>query len=204
MSAKLFKIRASSAGNIIGAKPPKLLKGHKTIAENWVKERIYGVKKTFTSKYTEKGVLVEDEAIEYVIANADLPLLAEKNDKRFEDTYFTGTPDIILPDEIIDIKSPWDCFTFPLFEKDLPEKKYADQAQVYMHLTGKKKARVIYCLMNTPENVADWEDHHDYSAVKPEYRIKQYSVKYDPKRIEMLQKQVELIREYIETLTKNN
>lgn len=202
MNAKLYKVRASSAGSIIGAKPPKLLKGHQTIAQTWVKEQIYGVKKTFTSKYTDKGNLVEDSAIEYAIANAGLPLLCEKNEQFFEDDYFTGTPDIILDDEIIDIKSSWDCFTFPLFEKELPEKKYADQAQVYMHLTGKKKARIIYVLMNTPDEVAEWEDHHDYSNVLPEYRKKQYWIYYDPHRIEMLQKQVELIRNYIKTLER--
>ena len=166
---------------------------------DWLKESIYGIKKEFSSKYTEKGTLLEDEGIDKAITWLDLPLVL-KNEEQFEDDYFTGSPDLILEDEIIDIKLSWDAFTFPLFEDELPEKDYFYQVQIYMHLTGKKKARVVFLLLNTPEEIAKWETHHDYSAVPIDKRWKAYSVDYDPDVIADLQQRVGNIREYIKTI----
>lgn len=203
-----YKQRASSAGNITSQprakkdkEAGKLAKGVETIVQDWLKESIYGVKKEFSSKYTDKGNMMEDAAIEMAIKWLDLPLLTTKNEKHFEDEYFTGTPDLILEDEILDIKCSWDCFSFPLFEDELPEKLYDYQLQVYMHLTGKRKARVVYVLMNTPEEIAQWEDKHDYNHVDKKYRIKTFEVAYDEKKIELMQEQVIKIRKYINQLT---
>lgn len=197
-----FKLRASAAGKIMTnprSKSELLSKTTISYVHDWLKESIYGVKKDFTSKYTEKGTLLEDEGIDKAITWLDLPLVL-KNETRFEDEYFTGSPDLILEDEIIDIKLPWDAFTFPLFEDELPEKDYFYQVQIYMHLTGKKKARVVYLLLNTPEEIAKWETHHDYSAVPIDKRWKAYPVEYDPVVIADLKTRVGNIREYIKTI----
>ena len=201
-----FKARASSAGKLTTQPRSKkdkeaglLSKTVQTFAQDWLKERLYGVKKSFSIKYTEKGTTMEDEAIEMAINWLDLPVLTQKNEKHFEDDYFTGTPDIILEDEIIDIKCSYDCFTFPLFENELPEKLYYSQVQTYMHLTGKLKARIVYILCNTPEDIAPWEDKHDYSEVPSKLRYKEFVVNYDPEHVEFLQQQVERIRRYLNT-----
>lgn len=197
-----FKIRASAGGKIMTnprSKSELISKTTISYVHDWLKESIYGVKKDFTSKYTEKGTLLEDEGIDKAITWLDLPLVL-KNETRFEDEYFTGSPDLILEDEIIDIKLPWDAFTFPLFEDELPEKDYFYQVQIYMHLTGKKKARVVFLLLNTPEEIAKWETHHDYSAVPIDKRWKAYPVEYDPAVIADLQERVGNIREYIKTI----
>src|SRR5690554_1862721 len=197
-----FKIRASAAGKIMTnprSKSELISETAISYVHDWLKESIYGVKKDFTSKYTEKGTLLEDEGIDKAITWLDLPLVL-KNEKRVEDEYFTGSPDLILEDEIIDIKLSWDAFTFPLFEDELPEKDYFYQVQIYMHLTGKKKARVVYLLLNTPEEIAKWETHHDYSAVPIDKRWKAYPVEYDPVVIADLKTRVGNIREYIKTI----
>lgn len=197
-----FKIRASAGGKIMTnprSKSELISKTAISYVHDWLKESIYGIKKDFTSKYTEKGTLLEDEAIDKAITWLDLPLVL-KNETRFEDDYFTGSPDLILEDEIIDIKLPWDAFTFPLFEDELPEKDYFYQVQIYMHLTGKKKARVVFLLLNTPEEIAKWEAHHDYSDVPIDKRWKAYKVDYDPDVIADLQQRVDNIREYIKTI----
>ena len=122
-----------------------------------------------------------------------------KNEESFEDEFFTGTPDIITNDEILDTKCSFDAYTFPLFDKELPNKDYFYQMQVYMHLTGKKKARVVYVLLNTPEELT-WEEKRDYSNMDKKYRIKDFVVEYDAEIIANLQEKVKEARKYIETI----
>src|SRR5699024_9319440 len=112
----------------------------------------------------------EDESIDFAIKALDLPFVM-KNEKQFEDEFFTGTPDIILPNEIIDIKNSETHKTLPLFVKSImktdtePYAKYRNyycQLQVYMHLTGIRKARLLYTLMNTPTELLKYgEDEYD-------------------------------------------
>lgn len=199
---KDFKIRGSSAGSIMTnprAKKDLFSKGTLTYVHDWYKERLYGVSKDFSSKYTDKGNQLEDEGIDKAIDWLDLPFIL-KNEEHFEDEHFTGTPDLILEDEVLDIKLSWDAFSFPLFEDELPTKDYMYQLQVYMALTGKRKSRVVYVLLNTPEDIAPWEEKHDYTEIDNKYRIKTFSVDYDEEIIADLRNRVELIREYLQTI----
>jgi len=106
---KQFKIRASAVGQIMSdprAKKDKLSATTMTYCQEWLKEQIYGVKKFNSNKYTEKGIQMEDKAIEYLSKlNSDFYL---KNEESFENDFLTGTPDIILNDTIIDIKCSWE------------------------------------------------------------------------------------------------
>ena len=202
-----YKQRASQAGILLtrGGVGSKMVQ---TYLQEKVKEQIYGVKKSFSNKYTEKGIKVEDNAIDYAIKALNLPFVM-KNEKPFKNDFFTGTPDIILDDEILDIKSSWDCFTFPLFVDSIMKKEgepyseyrnYYCQLQVYMYLTGKRKARLCYVLMNTPDDMAKWETKHDYSKVDERYRIKTFDVEYNSDCIMKLQEEVEKARKYINQL----
>jgi len=196
-----FKIRASAAGQIMTNPQKKtdlISKTTVTYIHNWIKESIYGVRKEVKSKYLNKGITLEDEAIDTAITWLDLPFVL-KNEQYFEDDYFCGTPDLILEDEILDIKNSWDCFTFPLFENEIPTKDYFYQLQVYMHLTGKRKARLVYVLLNTPEDLT-WETQNDYSSLDKKYRIKTFSIEYDESVIEDLKQRVINIREFIKTI----
>lgn len=166
-----------------------------------MKENIYGYRKEIQSKYLEKGTVLEDIAIDKAIEWLDLPFVI-KNEKSFEDEFFTGTPDLILENEVIDIKCSYDCFTFPLFEEELPTDDYYYQLQVYMHLTGKKKGRVVYVLLNTPEEIAPWEEKKDYDDLDKKYRVKSYEFDFDEKVIEDLKEKVLLTREYLKEITK--
>jgi hypothetical protein len=198
----LFKCRASGGGALMTnprSKSEMLSETTKTFAENWLKEGIYGIKNEINSKYLTKGIELEDEAIDKAIAWLDIPF-AIKNEQFFEDEYFTGTPDLILDDEVLDIKNSWDAFTFPLFEKEIPTKAYFYQLQIYMHLTGKSKARLVYLLLNTPEKLT-YEPQHKYDNVDKKYRIKTFSVEYDAELIKEMQTRVETVREYITQLT---
>lgn len=164
----------------------------------WLKEYIYGVKKELNTKEIRKGIEFEDMAIEKAIEWCDLEFEV-KNEKSFEDEYFTGTPDLILSDEVPDIKNSWSWETFPLFDTVLKNKEYAAQDIVYMHLTGKRKGSIIYILLDTPETA--YTLPISYEGVDPKlFRAKKFNVDFDIEVIEELKKRVINARKYIEEL----
>ncbi len=163
--------------------------------KDYLTTEIYGYQKEIKSKYIEKGNLLEDAAIDYAIQVLDLPFVL-KNETHYMDEHFIGTPDIVADDEVIDIKCSWDCFTFPLFETEVPNDDYFYQLQIYMHLTGKRKARLVYVLMDTPEHM-HWERAMTYGHLDEKYRLKSFSIDYDSELITMLQMRVMAAREYI-------
>ena len=192
-----FKCRASAGGMLMTnpkSKNEELSKTTITYLQEWIKEQIYGVRKSIENKYLSKGIEMEDEAIDRAIEWLDLPF-AIKNKKRFEDDYFTGEPDLIVGDTVLDIKNSWDCFTFPLFDSEIPTKDYFFQLQIYMHLTGLKKAKLVYVLLNTPATYSTPEI--DYSGVDKKFRIKTFDVNYDATIIDALIDRVKLSRKYI-------
>jgi hypothetical protein len=190
----IFKIRASACGQIMGVKG--LGKTGETYVKEWLKSEIYGKKKQVISKFMTKGTLEEDRNIDF--ACNFLGFNAIKNEQYFENDFMCGTPDIILDNEIIDIKSSWDCFTFPIFDDEI-NIDYYYQLQCYMHLTGKKKSRLVYILGETPENIIVSEakklvynfgyefeeayemtvDRFNYSKVSDRLKIKTFDIAYD-------------------------
>ena len=198
---KQFKIRASAAGAVMTnprSKTELLSETTKTYVYDWLKESIYGYRKELNNKFVNKGIECEDEAIDKAIEWLDLPFVL-KNEQSFEDDFFTGTPDLIDNGIVYDIKNSWSCFTFPLFENEIPTPAYFYQLQVYMHLTGCRKAELVYVLLNTPEHLT-YETQHNYDDLDKKYRIKYFAVEYNPEVIVDLQQRVTNIREFILTL----
>ena len=200
MKIKEFKIRASAVSQIMTNPQTKseiLSKTCISYLEQWVKEQIYGVQKEIKSKYLAKGIDVESMAIEYYSEQRNLGFVL-KNMDSFEDEFFTGTPDLIHDSKVYDLKSSWDCFTFPLFDTE-PEKGYKQQLQIYMHLTGLKKSTLVYTLQNTPDELV-WDEPNDYSLIDPKYRIKEFKIDYNPDFIKLVQDRVLLCRNYIQNI----
>ena len=215
----MFRIRASGCGKIMtnSRKKGELSKTCKTYLEDWLKEKLYNRKKEITSKYMDKGNLMEDNAIDFISGQFDKFYL--KNEKHFENDFFTGTPDIIQNDYLIDVKCSWSFSSFPLFENEI-NKDYYYQAQVYMELTGRENYKLIYCLMDTPEHLIEseakshcfrtgfeFDDVIDrfkkemtYSDVEDKLRMKVYEIKKDPEVIEQIKQRVLECREYINQL----
>jgi hypothetical protein len=197
----MFKVRASAGGKLMTeprSKTETLSETTKSYVYEWLKEKIYGVRKQISSKYLNKGLKLEDTAIDKSIEWLDLPF-AIKNEQFFENDYFCGTPDLIVDGVVYDTKCSWDCFTFPLFDDNIPTKDYFYQLQIYMELTGCRKAVLIYVLLNTPDELT-YEEKHNYDNVDKKYRIKTYEVDYDSEVIEKLQNKVVEVRNFIKTL----
>ena len=198
MNYPIFKIRASASGKVMTnarSKTELISETTKTYIKEWLTEHIYGVRKEIKSKYLTKGLKMEDTAIDKAIEWLDLPF-AIKNEKTFEDEYFKGTPDLIVSDTVYDIKCSWDTFTFPLFENEIPTKDYFYQLQIYMHLTGCKKAVLTYVLLNTPDELT-YEEKHNYDNMDKKYRIKTFQIEYSEEVIADLKERVTNIRNFI-------
>jgi hypothetical protein len=124
------------------------------------RELKYGRRKEFTSKYTEKGLQVEEDAI--TLYSRVKKTFFKKNSERLNNSFITGEPDLFTgleirsADTIIDTKASWDLFTFP-YPTDKPDKNYYWQMQGYMALTGAKSATLAFCLVNTPETLINDE-----------------------------------------------
>lgn len=189
-----FKIRGSASGKLATSprnKSETLSETTKSYLKEWLIERMYGVKNQITSKYTERGLNDEDEAINVAINDLDLPF-SLKNEAKFENDYFTGTPDLIIEDCVYDIKCSWSCFTFPILENDLPNKDYLYQLQVYMALTGLKKAKLVYVLLDN-----EAINHFYPSDCK---RVKVFEIDFDQSIIDMLIERVKEARIYLNSL----
>lgn len=127
----------------------------KTYVMEKAKEAFYGITPSFSNKYTEKGLLNEDQGIEMV--NQVRFMDFRKNEERITTSWLTGECDIKGDERIIDIKCSWSFETFPAFqeEADKAVKKsgYDWQMRGYMMLYNKPCAEVIYCLTTTPPSL---------------------------------------------------
>jgi len=105
-----FKCRASAAHSLMTDpknKADKLSQTSITYIETWYKEKLYGRRKEFTAKQTDKGNVVEEESIEYAAKVLGWAAFqAVKNEERFENDWLTGIPDLIG----VDMKNSYDCF----------------------------------------------------------------------------------------------
>lgn len=206
-----FKIRCSAINNIMAKPTGKRIisAGAQTYCDKWLKEQIFERKELINSKYITKGEEVELLSIDFISNKLyKEPLI--KNDEYFSNDYFTGTPDVITENEIIEIKNSWNCFTFPLLEKELTNKSYYYQVQGYMYLTGLKKSKVIYTLMDTPEHIIEDEynkstvddyelfrEKYIFSNIEDKYRMKVFEVDYDESVIDLIKQRVDSCRVYL-------
>lgn len=124
-------------------------------------QNTYNRRSDIRNRYTIKGTLVEEDSM--TLFSRVTKRYYVKNEESMANDYIKGTPDIItsldVKDmEIIDIKSSWDIFTFMRAKyKNELNKMYYWQLQGYMFLTGAKKARLAYCLVNTPDQLIEDE-----------------------------------------------
>ena len=222
----VMKIRCSQLGKIMTAPRSKsevLSQTAKTYVEELAKEHLFGIKKVFKSRYTDKGNEVEEKAIELTEEVLGFEFLT-KNEDYFENEWIKGTPDIITTSLVIDVKSSWSGDTFPFFEKELPNKDYFYQVIGYMWLTGKKNALISYCLINTPEEIVNdeirrtaWGKYeiepseetirdvmaiHNFDHIPKDRRVKAFHVEYNEGVVNEMKTRIEHCRTYFNELIR--
>lgn len=223
-------VRASKLGDFMTAGTRKGELFGKTaqayVRELWLNQNT-GRKKLFSTKHTRKGSLLEEAAISLYldVYGGDF---AAKNTAVFinDSKTLTGTPDIILPDTVIDTKVSWDIFTY--LEAGMT-KDYEWQLQAYMHLTKKTKAKLVYALLDTPsefvarekflasfefgENYEEDPEYrkvseqielnHTYGDIPKEQRLKVFDIERNPDFEELFTAQYERAYDYYLTLKLN-
>jgi hypothetical protein len=217
-------VRCSSLGKLMTeprSKSEVLSQTAKSYIEDLFNELEFGYRKEFSSRYTDKGLEMEDEAIQFASEQFDWEFVV-KNTERFTNDYITGEPDINTDSLLADIKCSWSLDTYPMFEAEMKNKDYYWQLQGYMWLTGKTQAELVYCLMNTPLQIvedevrrAHWkaglidedidlrhevQTKHNYDNIPSKLRVKRYIVERDENAIEKIIEKVEIAREYYKML----
>lgn len=193
----IFRMRASQGGLLLTSGKDELKLGAALISylKNFYAEQKSGVKEEIKSKYLMKGNLCESELIDVTAERLGLGIL-EKNEIKFHDEHFQGTPDIITDELVIDTKNSWSYTTFLDSITSPINKDYEAQLQIYMHLTGLKKAKLVYGLLDTPAEANYGEDIF-YSHLPIEQRFFAFDLEYDPAMIEQMQIKVDNARAFL-------
>lgn len=219
MEISNFKCRASKIGDLMTngrGKNVGMGETAKTYLKEWVVSQMTGKQKQIESKYFAHGIYAESLAIER--AEKHFNTKFPQQQIYLENEYFTGSFDAADDTLVIDTKCPFDVFTFPYFDTE-PDAKYYGQLQIYMELTGLKKASLVYCLENHSEDEIDrlaqkiaWKEgkdepdmeHWDLAAKQLTYdnlpdamRIRTFDFMRDDAYIEAAKQRVIEAREYI-------
>lgn len=177
-----------------------------------------------TNKYTEKGIACEPDSMDLVQKVTGLTYF--KNKETLENEFITGTPDIIdgvdAAKIVIDIKTSWDIWTYMGATEDKAYKDYYYQLLGYMWLTGAPASKLVYCLVNTPEEIMNDElyklsfkvkglgtdpvidekvkKNYIFDDIDPNSRVKFYPLTLDEADIEQLKDKIYHARAYLATL----
>lgn len=226
MSSKFdnYTFRASGLGNII-SKSGKLTQGVQSHLLELFVEKTYKTRKEITSKYFEKGVLNEIDAIALINRTLHPNLFLSKNHNRFQNDFVQGEIDLETKEIVYDAKNAWDQFTF---EKSELSWIYEWQLRAYMWLWNKPKARLFYCLTDMPDHLIEneakrywyrekldihnpegleYEDvymafsqKYDFSHLSDEERFKVWEINHDEKDVERMKDSVNDARNYLNQL----
>ena len=223
-----IKVRCSSLGALFTN--PKTKKAQeagevsettKTMARDmWLKNE-FGFDEPLVTKQLIKGITQEQDSMKLV--SLVLGGFRMRHAENIQNDFITGTPDIVLQDCVEDIKTSWNIRTFMNAELS---KQYERQLQGYMMLSGKEKARLIYCLVPTDQNVIVEEkkkfyfkfdcneENPDYVAaslqidhnnnmitkIPEESRVKVFEIERDEAFADEVKARVERVREFYKTL----
>ncbi|QHJ83840.1 MAG: hypothetical protein [Bacteriophage sp.] len=186
----------------------------KTLVKEMVREKVHNAPYKFNgSKETEKGHLVEESAIRFLMQNEFIT--AEKNTKRFSNEWISGEPDVISNHVVYDTKCPWSYWSMPYFKDDIESKSvdagYDIQQIGYIWLLNEngyeiKEAQLKYILMPTPDQLLnkkydDFSAHIDFVNDLPaKDRIKTYKIQYDQSIVDLIKIKITSARKYAKEL----
>ena len=182
--------------------------GAKSYIEDQAQEFVYGYTNEVSSKYTEKGTIVENESI--ALYNERFGTFYAKNRERRTNDFITGECDIYTGDKIIDIKSSWSLATFPALSANAHKVEYEWQMRGYMWLWDCDEAEVAYCLVDTPGELIGREHPYlhtfsyalddEHEPPKLPLRITTIGYRRDRLLEEKIKRKVRAARLYLDTI----
>jgi hypothetical protein len=190
---KYFKARPSSLGKLMSKskKPGELSQTCIT----YLKECYAEDKEELSSKYLTKGILLENEAIEFASKVLYGGIKAYKNEDIYANEWLVGTPDVILENSIIDTKCSWNRKTLLDSALEL-NTDYEWQLRGYMFLCNKEFATLFYYLGDTPA-AANFGTKVSYSHLEDFERWVSYEFKRDLDKEQEIIDKVEQCREWL-------
>lgn len=154
--------------------------GAKTYLTALAKQFLYSYNKVVETKYMDKGLALEQEAIDFI--NIVRFERYRKNTERRESEFLTGECDIYVPDvKTIDIKVSWSLDTFPALSADAHDALYEWQGRSYMKLWDVPEHEVVHVMLDTPESLIryDQPELHQVAHISPAMRITSVTYKRD-------------------------
>jgi hypothetical protein len=190
---KYFKARPSSLSKLMG----KLKKDGELpqTCITYLKEWYSGDTEEIVSKYLTKGILLENEAIDFATKVLYGGIKAYKNEDIYANEWMVGTPDVILENSIIDTKCSWNRKTFLDSALEL-NTDYEWQLRAYMMLCNKEYATLFYYLGDTPA-AANFGTKVSYSHLEDFERWVSYEFKRDLDKEQEIIDKVEQCREWL-------
>lgn len=222
-----YKFRCSSLGKIVTSSGT-LTDASKTYLKELHVCETYGIEHNITSKYFEKGICNEQDAIEMLNKVIHPNLFLAKNKIRMENEWIHGELDVdVQPAKIVyDTKIAWDLFTFGNAKLT---HDYEVQLKGYCWLRGYDHGRLFYCLTDMPEHLIIKEETslyykggfndtadpnyieaclklrkaYDYSFLPLEAKFKMWDVWFTEEDIEKIKHCVNMARLFLCKLEKD-
>jgi hypothetical protein len=126
------------------------------LIEVYAKE-IWDIERDIVTPAMRKGTEAEESGIT-LLSRVDKRIYV-KNEERKVNEYVSGHPDIVIEEEIIDLKLSFDALTFLPKLIEPIDKMYDFQIQGYLWLFDKKRGRISYALTDTPDNIIQGEKY---------------------------------------------
>ena len=187
----MYKARCSSLKSLMTGRPLKsggLDFGDtvKSMIKRQVIFDVFGYRKSTDNQYTEKGKILEDDAIRAVgLLTGTMPI---KNTERRNNQWIQGECDVLTPTALRDIKCSWSMDTHPWFiedaEANVKECGYDWQGQGYMWLWDREVHYVDFVLLPTPSTLLKpWDDEIEHidmvQAIPLQHRITTVKIERD-------------------------
>ena len=161
------------------------------------KQDFYGYNVELNNKYINKGNMQENDSI--ALLNTVNFTSMVKNTERLNNEWLTGEADIVLDDQIIDIKTSWSLETFPATPEEGINKDYEWQLRAYLFLYDKQYASLVYCMVSTdPSLLNEWENLslHQVDHIDASKRITTLSFERDLELEEEIKVRLHYCTEY--------
>lgn len=192
------------------------------IREKWLFDK-YGYREFVETDEMLKGKLCEADnmMLTYEVLGGE-PRIPFK--KKIQNDFIKGIPDIVLNKESC-VEDNKTSFTIKTFMDAELSKLYEYQLRGYMWLTGKERARLVYCLIDTPDEIliklkqrifykfnqdidnSDYvtqveqiDRNHKYGHIPKNERVKFFEITRDLAIEDKIKQQVEKCRNYYNTL----
>ena len=179
-------------------KEMSLSAGAKTYLGKLAKQFVYSYNKVVETKYMDKGLACEDEAID-MINRLRFESYA-KNTERREDEFLTGECDIYVPGvKTIDTKVSWDLDTFPALSEDCHDSLYEWQGRAYMRLWDVPEHEVCFVMLNTPDELIRYEQRelHEVEHIDPALRLTSITYQRDASLEEKMVNKCRVAQKYL-------